>query len=73
MALYDPTDCAYSPNTINGNNRQVLGDIIVQAPQAGAIGAVLTTARQYGVGASGIYRRYKNRMHTNVVTVDVVA
>ena len=72
MSVYNPGDCVYNPNSINGNNRQILGDVIVQMPLAGAIGAALTTVRKVGAGADGIYAKYHKRMHTDFITVTVV-
>lgn len=72
MAIYDPGDCVYNPNTINGSNRQVLGDAIIQMPLAGTIGAALTTVRKYGAGADGIYAKYHKRNHTDFFTVSVI-
>jgi hypothetical protein len=71
--LYDPGDVLYNPNTLRSDNQQVLGDVIVQAPKAGAIGAVLTTVRVSGAGATGVYNRLHKRMHTDFFYVSVVA
>lgn len=69
MALYDPGDCVYTPNTINGSNRQILGDVIIQMPLAGAIGSTLTTVRKFGPGPDGIYNKYRRRNHTDAFPV----
>ena len=71
MALYDPGDCMYNPNTINGNNQQILGDAVIHMPLAGSIGATLRTVRKVGAGADGVNAKYHRRMHTDFFNVVV--
>jgi hypothetical protein len=63
----------YNPNTINGNNQQVLGDAVVMYPKAGLIGSGLMTVRVFGAGATGVYNKLHKRMHTDYFNVIIAA
>lgn len=73
MPLYDPGDCAYhvNANNVGVNNKQSLGSIIVGSPGLGTSYQVLTTARKFGPGATGVYLKYNHRMETDSISVIV--
>lgn len=70
MPIYDPGDVVYHPNTLRNDSKQVLGDVVV-AIGSPTSGHVLTTARKFGPGATGVYNKYKNRMETDSISVIV--
>jgi hypothetical protein len=77
MAILDPGDCAYHPNTLHTGvnvNKQLLGQATVMMPKAGVIGKTLNTVRYVnGATATGIYNKYHKLMHTDFFTITITS
>ncbi len=62
MAIFDPGDCAYSPNVLHTDSKQYLGDAIINVNAvAGTVGEILNTVQVIGANASGVYNKYHKR------------
>ncbi len=74
MAIFDPGDCAYSPNVLHTDSKQYLGNAIINVNAlAGTVGETLGTVLKFGTNASGIYNKYHKRNHTDYFNVLVFA